>query len=100
VVRREHHVGAVGEFVDRLGEIARPRVRVADQRATKRQQVVQVMRGVLGHTQCAESREIEMHFGRSLGARRHLELDLDPVDGVGFTGGLDVDSRDDQGYLA
>jgi len=74
-------------------------VRVANQRAAKRQQVVQVMGGVLGHTQCAESREVEVHFGRGFGTRRHLELDLDPVDGVGFTGARNVDGRDDQGYL-
>ena len=31
-------------------------------------------------------REVEVHFGGRLGARRHLELDLDTVDGVLLTG--------------
>ena len=53
VVRGEHDVGAVGEAVDGLGQIARPAVRVADQRAAQRQQVVQVVGGVLGHAQRA-----------------------------------------------
>src|SRR6201999_1945764 len=50
--------------------------------------------------QRAELREIEMHFGGRFGAGCHLEFDLDAVDGVRFTGALDVDGRDDQRYLA
>jgi hypothetical protein len=100
VVGGEHHIGAVGKGVDRLGQISRPGVRVANKRATQRQQVVQVMRGVFGHAQRAESREIEMHFGGRFGAGCHLEFDLDAVDGVSFTGALDVDGRHDQRYLA
>ena len=91
VVGGEHHVGAVGERVDRLGEVARPGVRVAHQRAAQGQQVVQVVRGVLGHAQRAEAREIEVHLGGRLGARRHLELDLHAVDGVLLAGLADVD---------
>ncbi len=75
-------------------------MRIADQRAAQRQQVVQVVGGILGHAQRAELREVEVHFGRRLGARRHLELDLDPVDGVGFTGARNVDGRHDQRHLA
>ena len=100
VVRGEHHIGTVGEGVDRLGQVARPGMRVAYQGAPQRQQVVQVMGGVLGHAQGAEAWEIEVHFGRGLGARRHLKFDLHAVDGVRLTGRLDVDGRDDEGYLA
>ena len=43
---------AVGaEQVDRLGQVVRPDVRVADERAPQGQQVVQVVGGVLGHAQ-------------------------------------------------
>ena len=41
--------------VDGLGEVAGPAVRVAHQRAAQRQQVVQVVGGVLGHAQRAEA---------------------------------------------
>ena len=99
VMRGEHHIGAVGEGVDRLGQISRPGMRIAHQCAAQRQQVVQVVGGVLGHAQCAESREIEVHFGRGFGTGCHLELDLDAVDGVRFAGAADVDGRDDQRYL-
>ena len=97
---REHDVGTVGESVDGLGEVTRPGVRVADQGAAQGEQVVQIVGGVLGHAQCAETREIEMHLGGRLGARRHLELDLDSVDGVRLAGVGDVDGRDDDGDLA
>ena len=40
-----------------------------------------------------------MHLGRCLGAGRHLEFDLDPVDGVLFAGVVDVDGGDDQRHL-
>ena len=90
---------AVGERVDGLGEIAGPAVRIAHQRAAQRQQVVQVVGGVLGHAQRAELREVEVHLGGRLGARRHLELDLDAVDGVRLTRLADVERRHDQGDL-
>ena len=99
VVRGEHHVGAVGERVDRLGEVARPPVRIAHQRAAQRQQVVQVVGGVLGHAQRAELREVEVHLGGRLGAWRHLELDLDAVDRVRLPGFADVERRHDQRHL-
>ncbi len=57
------------------------------------------MRGVFGHAQRAEAREIEVHLRRGLGARGHLELDLHPVDGVGFPGLGDVDRRHDERNL-
>ena len=40
-----------------------------------------------------------MHLGGRLGAGRHLELDLDAVDGVGLARHLDVERRHDQGDL-
>ena len=100
VMGGEHHVGAVGEGVDRLGEITRPGMRVAHQRATQGQQVVQVVSCVLGHAQRAELREVEVHLGGRLGARRHLEFDLHAVDGVRLTRLSDVDGRDDDRDLA
>ena len=99
VMRGEHDVSAVGEGVNRLGQVARPRVRVTHQGAPQRQQVMQVVSGVLGHAQSPEAREIEMHFGGSLGPGCHLEFDLHTVDGVLFTGRSDVDGRDDDRYL-
>ena len=40
-----------------------------------------------------------MHLGGRLGARRHLELDLDPVEGVLLAGLLDVKGGHDEGDL-
>ena len=100
MVRGEHDIGAVGEGVYGLGEIARPSVRVTYQRAAQGQQVMQVVGGVLGHAQRAESREIEVHLGRRLGTGGHLELDLDAVDGVLLPGFADVDRRHDQRHFA
>ncbi len=95
VVGRERDVHTVGEVLDRLGEVAGPDVGVADQRAAQRQQVVQVVSCVLRHAQCAVTREVEVHLGGRLGARRHLEFDLEPVDGVLFAGGRDDHGRGD-----
>ncbi len=100
VVGCEDHVGAVGERIDRLGEVARPGMRVTHQRAAQRQQVVQIVGGVFGHAQGAELREIRSASRRGFGARRHLEFDLHAVDGVFFPGRTDVDSRVDDGDLA
>ena len=75
-------------------------MRVADQRAAQGQQVVQGVGGVLRHAQRPVPREVEVHLGGSLGARRHLELDLDPVDGVGLAGLGDVEGGHDQADLA
>ena len=55
-------------------------VRVAHQGAAQREQVVQGVRGVLRHAQRAAVREVEVHLGRRLGARRHLEHDPHAVD--------------------
>ncbi len=85
--------------VDGLGQVARPPVRIPHQCAAQRQQIVQVVGGVLGHTQCAVLRKIEVHLGGGLGARCHLELDLDTVDRVCLTGFADIDRRHDQGDL-
>ena len=100
VMRGEHHVGPVGERVDRLGEVPGPAVRIAHQRPAQRQQVVQVVRGVLGHAQRTEPRKVEVHLGRRLGSRGHLELDLDTVDGVLLAGLADVEGRHDDRHLA
>ena len=75
-------------------------MRVAHQRAAQRQQVVQVVRRVLGHAQRAVAREVEVHLGGRLGAGCHLELDLDAVDGVRLAGFADVERRHDQRDLA
>ncbi len=99
MVRGEHHVGAVGERVDGLGEVAGPAVRVADQRPAQRQQVVQIVGGVLGHAQGPVLREVEVHLSGSLSAGRHLEFDLDAVDRVCLAGGADVERRHDQRHF-
>ena len=100
MVGREDHVGLAGEQLDRLGQVMRPDVRVADQGPAQGQQVVQVVGGVLGHAQRFVAREIEVHLGGRLGAGRHLELDLDAVDGVLLTGGGDIDGGHDDRHLA
>jgi hypothetical protein len=70
-------------------------VRVTNERTAQGQQVVQRVGGVLGHAQRPVPREVEVHLGGSLGARRHLELDLDAVDRVGLAGLAHVDRRHD-----
>ena len=92
VVGGEGDVGVGAEQLDRLVEVARPDPRVADQRAAQGQQVVQVVGGVLGHAQGAVVREEEVHLGRRLGARRHLEDDPDAVDDLLLAGVGDVDA--------
>jgi hypothetical protein len=82
MVRREQHVGAVPEERDRLVQVPRPPAGVADLGAAQRDQVVQGVAGVLRRAQRAHPREVEVHLRRRLGARRQLELDLDPVDGA------------------
>ena len=54
-------------------------------------QVVHRVAGVLGQVQRAQTGEEQVHVRRRLGAGRHLELDLHAVEGVGLTGGGDVD---------
>ena len=86
MVRGEHDVAVGGEQLDRLVEVARPDPRVADQGAAQGQQVVQVVGRVLGHAQRAAVREVEVHLGGRLGARRHLEDDPHAVDHVLLAG--------------
>jgi hypothetical protein len=97
VVGREHHVGAVGVQVDRLGDVARPLVGVTDDRTAQREQVVQGVGRVLGHAQGADSREQDVHLRRGLGARGDLELHADPVDHARLAGRGDEVGRPDQG---
>ena len=79
VVRGEEHVGAVTVEVDGLGEVARPRPRVAHQRAAQREQVVQRVGRVLREAEGAELRQVEVELRGRLAGGRELELDLDPV---------------------
>ena len=99
VVRGEHDVELVAPQVDRLGEVVRPGVRVADHGAADGQDVVQRVGGVLGRAQGAEVGEVEVHLRRRLGARRHLEHDPHAVDRELLAGGGDVDRRGDQRRL-
>ena len=89
-----------GEQLDRLGQVPRPDARVADQRAAQREQVVQVVGGVLGHAQRSLVGEVEVHLRRGLGARRHLEEDADPVEDFLLAGAGDVEGRRDQARRA
>ena len=98
VVGGERDLGLGAEQVDRLGQVAGPGVRVAHQRATQRQQVVQGVRGVLRHAQRLEVREVEVHLGRRLGPGGHLEDDAHPVDDLLLAGRGDLERRRDQGH--
>lgn len=95
-MRGEHDVGAFGEGVDGLGEVTRPAVRIPDERAPQRQQVVQIVSRVLRHAQCAEPRKVEVHLGGRFGAGSHLEHDVHPVHRVRVTGRANVDGGNDQ----
>jgi hypothetical protein len=55
VVRRERDIGVGAEQLDGLVEIAGPQPWVPDQGTAQRQQVVQVVRGVLGHVLTQQS---------------------------------------------
>ena len=96
VMRGERHIRLVGEQLDRLGQVAGPDPRVADLRAAQGQQVVQVVRGVLGHAQRPLVREVEVHLCGSFGAGGHLEHDPDPVQDFLLAGTGDVQGRCDQ----
>ena len=100
VMLGEHHVAAGGEHADRLVEVGRPAVRIADQGAAQREDVVQVVGGVLGHAQRAPLGEQEVHLGRRLGVGRELEHHVDAVDRLLLAGAGDVDRRRDQRHGA
>lgn len=96
MVGREDHVGLAGEQLDRLGQVMRPDVRVADQGPAQGQQVVQVVGGVLGHAQRPAAGEVEVHLGWSFGTRSHLEDHPHAVHGQLLAGGGDGHGRVDQ----
>ena len=100
VMRREHDIEPAGEAIDRLGEVAGPDARTADDSSPQGQQVVQGVGRVLGHAQRVPVREQDVHLGRGLGARRQLELHADAVDGARVAGPGDRVGRDDQGHAA
>ncbi|HTC24501.1 MAG TPA: hypothetical protein VK688_09070 [Gemmatimonadales bacterium] len=80
VVGRERDIRLGSEQFDGLIEVTGPHPRVTDQSAAQREQVMQVVSGVLGHAQRPPVREVEVHLGRGLGTRRDLEDDPNPVD--------------------
>lgn len=99
VVRGEDHVGLASVACDRLGEVSRPAVRVAHERAAEREDVVQRVARILGHAQRPELRGVEVHLGGRLGPGRHLELDLDAVHDVRLARLADVEGRHDESDL-
>ncbi len=80
VVALELDLGVLAVEIDRLVEEARPLQRIAHLRAAQRQDVVQRVGRVLRHPHRLELREVRVHLGRRLGARRHLEHHLHAVD--------------------
>ena len=96
MVRGEHHVGLAAVQLDGLGQVPGPGVRVSDHRAAQRQQVVQVVRRVLGGAERALVREVEVHLRRRLGAGGELEDDPHPVDHFLLAGARDVQGGRDQ----
>ena len=96
VVGGEGHLGPVREEVDGLGEVASPLPGVPDERTAQRDQVVEVVGGVLGHAEGGEVREVEVHLRRRLGAGGELELDGDPLQDLDLTGVGDVEGGGDE----
>ena len=81
-VLADHDISPVAEGIECLADVARPQIAVAHLRAAYRVEVVHGVVHVLGHVEHAELREINQHLGRRLRARRHVEGDLDAVDGA------------------
>ncbi|GAA3167020.1 hypothetical protein GCM10020001_110590 [Nonomuraea salmonea] len=104
VVGGEGHVRLAGEQRDGLGQVAGPDAGFADRRAAQGQDVVQVVRGVLGHAQGAPVGEEDVHLGGRLGAGRELEDDAYAVHRLLLAGAGDVqggrDERDGAGGAA
>ena len=99
VVRGKHEVEIGAEEVDGLGEVAGPPMGVTNLCATDRQDVVQGVRGVLRRAKRVELGEVEVHLGRSLGARGDLEDHPNAVEHKFLAGGLDLDGRSDERRL-
>ena len=100
MVLREQHLGPGAVARQGRIEVLRPALRVAHRRAAQRQDVVQRPGRVLGRAQRPPLREIDVHLGRRLGARRQLEFDLDAVDDELLRVGIDQAGRRDQGHGA
>jgi hypothetical protein len=77
-----------------------PSVGVTNNRTANRQNVVQRVASVLSGTNSPVLREVKVHLGRSLGSGRHLEHDLNAIDGQFFAGDFDLDGRRDQSGFA
>ncbi len=92
---KQTSVSAANNSIDSLMYFDQPE-RVAHLRAPGRVEVVHRVGAVLGHAQQALVGEVEVHLGRGLGARGHLEHDPHAVD-VQFGAGLgDVLGRGDE----
>ena len=88
------------ELFDRFSQVARPAPRVANLGSTRREEVVQVVSGVLRQAQRTPVREVKVHFGRRLSAGGDLEDDPHAVEGFFLAGVGDVQSRCDQADVA
>ena len=77
VMLAAHRFRLAAPHLQRLAEIFRPGQRVAHVGAAERQQIVEVVRAVFREIQQLVARHKEMHFGRRLGVRRHLEFEFD-----------------------
>ncbi|SIM34577.1 Uncharacterised protein [Mycobacteroides abscessus subsp. bolletii] len=96
MVRGEHHIGVTGVQIDGLGDIPRPDMRIAYQRATQCQQIVQGVGRVLGHAERPALGKMKVHLGGSLGARRELENHVHTVDRLLLPGVGDIHGWRDQ----
>ena len=96
VMLGEHHLGLLAVAHQRLVQVMGPHFRIAHQGPAQRQYVVLHMGGVLGHAQCPERREINVHFRRRLGARGQLELHLHAAQGHALQRLADFERRRDE----
>ena len=79
---RDQNVGVGAEPLERRAQVFRPGAGVPDFGATKRQQVVHGLGGVLRQVQHAVLWEEEVHLGGRFGGRCELKHDRDAVDRV------------------
>ena len=96
VMLAAHRLGLAAPQMQRLVEIFRPRQRIAHVGAAERQQIVEIMRAVLGEVQKLVARQEEVHLRRRFAVRRHLEFEFDAVDDALVAGRHDQIGRPQQ----
>ena len=100
MVGGKDHIRFITEQVDRLSQILRPAMGVADDCSTEGEDVMEGVGGVFSSAEGLEAGEVDEHLRGSFRVRRHLEDHLDAIDGFGLIGRGDDGIRRNKGHCA